>query len=335
MADSRFFLKKESIDLKDIASMIGASSLEGNLLVQDVCSMEEMRPDCISFIKHKKYLDILEGNKSTAFIVQDSLRDLINPRSNILFSKNPEVDFVRVTRAFYETPFLRMGYEDEKGLHVSPTVQLGKNVQIMKGAVIGAGAEIGDNTWIGPNAVIGPHVVIGKDSEIHGGASIMCALMGHSVVVHPNAVIGSAGFGFIPTETGMLDIPQIGRVIVGDDVHIGASCAIDRGGLKDTVIGSHSRLDNLVQIGHNVRIGRGCVIVSQVGIAGSTEIGDFSMIGGQVGIADHLKIGKGVKLAAKSGVMRDIEDGAVMGGSPALPIKQWHRTNIALAKLGQ
>jgi UDP-3-O-[3-hydroxymyristoyl] glucosamine N-acyltransferase len=331
MADSRFFLKKKSITLKDIASMMGVSHSGGDLLIQDVCSIEELRSECISFIKHKKHLDILESYPTTAFIVQENLKDLINLRSNILLSKNPELDFVRVTRAFYEGSFLRQDYDG----NIAPSAQLGKNVQIMPGAVIGAEVEIGDNTWIGPNAVIGPRVVIGKNSEIHAGASILCALMGHSVVVHPNAVIGRAGFGFIPTENGMLDIPQIGRVIIGDDVHIGASCAIDRGGLRDTVIGSHSRLDNLVQIGHNVRIGRGCVIVSQVGIAGSTEIGDFSMIGGQVGIADHIKIGKGVKLAAQSGVMRDIEDGAVMGGSPALPIKQWHRVNIALAKLGQ
>ncbi len=332
MADTRFFHKKDFFSLGEICSLVGlASPLDPSLRIDDVCSVDDVRSGCLSFIKNKKHLGVLENNPKTAFIIHDSLKELVPSRSNILSSQNPEVDFVKITRTFYTRSFLKLDYDPHEA--ISPHAKIGQYVRISPGAVIADGAEIGDNVFIGPNAVIGTGVVIGPNSEIHSGATVMCALIGHSVVIHPNAVVGRAGFGFIPTESGILDIPQVGRVIIGDDVHIGAGSTVDRGGLRDTIIGSHSRLDNLVQIGHNVRIGRGCVIVSQVGVAGSTEIGDFSMIAGQVGIADHIKIGKGVKIAAQSGIMRDIEDGAIMGGSPALPIKDWHRTNIALARL--
>ena len=334
MADSRFFIKKEGVSLGEIKILLRlepAFSLNDSMPINDVCSMEELGTGCLSFIKHKKFLNILEGSESTAFIVHENLQAFLKPRANILLSKNPEVDFTKVARYIYPAPFLRIEYAKDNA--ISPKAHIGQNVKIAPGVVIGEGAEIGDNTIIGPNAVIGSHVVIGSNCEIHAGASIMCALLGNGVVVHQNAAIGQAGFGFAITETGILDMPQVGRVIIGDDVHIGAGCAIDRGGLKDTVIGAHTRLDNLVQIGHNVRIGRGCVFVAQSGVAGSTEIGDFSVIGGQVGIADNLKIGKHVKIASKSGVMKDIEDGAIVGGIPSVPIKQWHRQTIALANL--
>jgi UDP-3-O-[3-hydroxymyristoyl] glucosamine N-acyltransferase len=201
--------------------------------------------------------------------------------------------------------------------------------------VIEAGAEIGPGCRIGPCAVIGSGVVIGRDCRIGAHVSLSHALLGARVYVYPGARIGQEGFGFAPTSTGFLTAPQLGRVILEDDVEVGANTTIDRGSAQDTVIGAGSRLDNLVQIGHNVVLGRCCIIVAQVGIAGSTVLEDFVQVGGQAAMDGHLRIGRGARIGAQAGVISDTPSGAEVLGSPAQPKRDFFRQVATLKRMAR
>ena len=218
---------------------------------------------------------------------------------------------------------------------IDENATLGVDCRVDAGAVIGPRSEIGARCHIGANTVVDAGSVIGSDCVIGACASLSHCLIGNRVVIYPGARIGQDGFGFFSGPEGHLRIPQIGRVIIHDDVEIGANTTIDRGSGPDTIIGEGCMIDNLVQIAHNVRLGRGCVIAGQVGISGSTKLGDFVFCGGQVGLAGHVTIGDGVKLAAKTGVMRDIAPGLAYAGAPAVPLAQWKRQVVALARLTQ
>jgi UDP-3-O-[3-hydroxymyristoyl] glucosamine N-acyltransferase len=199
--------------------------------------------------------------------------------------------------------------------------------------VIEAGAEIGPGCRIGPAAVIGCGVVLGRDCRIGAHASVSHAILGDRVYVYPGARVGQEGFGFAVTGGGFLTVPQLGRVLLHDDVEIGANSTVDRGSAGDTVIGAGSRLDNLVQIGHNVVLGRCCIIVAQVGISGSTILGDFVQVGGQAAMAGHLQIGDGAQIGAQAGVISDVEPKARLLGSPAQPVREFFRQIALLKKL--
>ncbi len=216
-----------------------------------------------------------------------------------------------------------------------PEARLEVGVVVDPGAVIGPQAEIGSGTVIGANAVIGPGVRIGRDAAIGPGATIACALIGDRVIVHPGAHIGQDGYGFALGPRRHLKVPQIGRVIIQDDVEIGAGSTIDRGANRDTIIGEGTKIDNLVQVGHNVVIGRHCVIVSQVGISGSCVIDDFVALGGQVGLAGHLHIGAGAQIGAASGVMNDVPAGQRWFGVPAQPAREHFRDIANLRRLSR
>jgi UDP-3-O-[3-hydroxymyristoyl] glucosamine N-acyltransferase len=216
---------------------------------------------------------------------------------------------------------------------VHPEARLEPGVLVDPGVVIGARAEIGSGTRIAAHAVIGPDVRIGRDCSIGAHASVSHALIGDRVILHPGARVGQDGFGFAMGPQGHFKVPQIGRVIIQNDVEIGANSTIDRGATRDTVIGEGSKIDNLVQIAHNVTIGRHCVIVAQVGVSGSTDIGDFAAIGGQAGFTGHLRIGAGAQVAAQSGVMTDIPAGERWGGTPAVPARSWLRAHAVMEKL--
>ena len=220
---------------------------------------------------------------------------------------------------------------------VDPSASIGALVLLGPGVVIGPGAEIGDGTRIGPNSVIGRGVAIGKDCEIGSNCTISNAFLGDGVVILPGAQIGQPGFGFASGPQGHIKIPQLGRVIVQDRVEVGACTTIDRGALGDTVIGEGSKLDNLIQIGHNTHIGRHNIIVAQAGVAGSCEFGDFVILGPQTGIANHVKIGAGARIAARAASQPGIEypGGQDYGGAPLRPVREWIREMHALTKLAK
>jgi UDP-3-O-[3-hydroxymyristoyl] glucosamine N-acyltransferase len=227
----------------------------------------------------------------------------------------------------------------QAGVHpaepVHPTAFIGNGTEIGAGAQIGAHAKIGANVRIGNNVVIGRGVEIGDNCAIGPNCVITHAVLGKKVVMGPNNSIGNQGFSFVPSLEGLLRVPQLGRVIIEDDVEFGSNCTVDRGAIGDTHIERGVRFDSLIHIGHNVQIGHHSLLVAQVGIGGSTTVGPMVLIGGQVGISDHLTIGAGARLAARSGVTRDIAGGERVGGYPARPLKRWHRETALLAKMAR
>jgi UDP-3-O-[3-hydroxymyristoyl] glucosamine N-acyltransferase len=248
-----------------------------------------------------------------------------------LTHKNPYKAYAIAAQAFYPAE-PAASFRAPTAL-IDKTAVIGSDCSIEDGVIIGANAKIGSRCRIQAHAVIRDGVEIGDDCDIGAHAYITHALIGSKVRLHPGARIGRPGFGFAIDPAGFVSVPQLGRVIIESDVEIGANTTIDRGAGPDTVIGQGTRIDNLVQIGHNVKIGKGCVIVAQVGISGSTQVGDYVMMGGQAGVAGHIKIGSKTKIAAQSGIMRDIPPGTEYMGSPAVPIRQAMKQVALLAKL--
>jgi UDP-3-O-[3-hydroxymyristoyl] glucosamine N-acyltransferase len=231
------------------------------------------------------------------------------------------------------TPKAALASSGEPAVH--PTARLEENVTVEAGAIVGREAQIGRGTTVAAGAVIGYRVTVGRGCYIGPGASVTHALVGDRVILHAGVRIGQDGFGFAMGARGHIKVPQVGRVIIQDDVEIGANSCVDRGALKDTIIGEGTKIDNLVQIGHNVVIGRHCVIVGQTGISGSTELGDFVVMGGQSGAVGHIKIGTGAQIAGGAHPKNDVPAGARMGGTPAVPMLEYGRQIAALRRLGR
>ena len=251
----------------------------------------------------------------------------------LLLTPDPYLGYARIARAFYPPPPLDPAVAPSAS--IDGTAQLGDGSRVDAGAVVGPRAEIGRRCRIGANAVIGTGVVVGDDCDVGSSATLAYCVVGRGVIIHPGVRIGQDGFGFVLGSSGHVKVPQVGRVVIEDGVEIGANSTVDRGTGPDTVIGAGTKIDNLVQIAHNVRLGRGCVVVSQVGISGSTAVGDLVMMGGQAGLAGHLSIGAGARVAAQSGVIRDVEPGATVAGSPAIPARQHWRQVATVASLAR
>jgi len=336
MADPRFFHNAGPFTLAQLAERCGAELAPGAdpaKLIHDVAPLDVAGADQISFLDNKKYADSFAKSGAGACLVHPAMAERAPAGMALLLSNNPYRSYALTAQAFY--PLLAAKTLIAPTAHVDPTAVLGEGVQVDPGAVIGPKAEIGAGSRIGPNAVVGAGVVLGEGCSIGACASVSHAILGKRVNIYPGARIGQDGFGFAMGPQGHVKVPQLGRVIIGDDVEVGANATIDRGAGPDTVIGAGSMIDNLVQIAHNVQLGRGCVIVSQVGISGSTKLGDFVVAAGQAGITGHLSIGTGAQIAAQSGVMRDVGPGEKVGGSPAQPMTDWLRQSAILAKMAK
>jgi len=340
MANTNFFPLAETPTVGMIARWTGAKPNDGadlDLIISGVAAIDRAMPGALTFLDNPRYFDHLASTRASAVLLSPRFAAKA-PKSCIsLTIGDPYRAFAEVLTRLFPTAvrpsstFGGLGVSPSATVH--PAARLEQGVTIDPGAVIGPGAEIGAGAVVGPNAVIGPLVRIGRDSVVGANCSIYCALIGDRVIIHPGSHIGQDGFGFAMGPTGHRKVPQLGRVIIQDDVEIGAGTTIDRGANRDTIIGEGSKIDNLVQIGHNVVIGRHCVIVSQTGISGSTTVGDFVAIGGQAGLTGHLKIGAGAQIAAQAGVMTDIPAGGRWGGAPAQPTRDFFRQVSALRKL--
>ena len=334
MADSRFFQRAGPFSVSAIADLIGAEVAPGGNLermIQDVAPLETATSDDLSFLDNTKYLDALTASQAGVCILRSKFADRAPDGMTMLFSEAPYKAYALAAQAFYPKP--NNSEQVSPYAQVDSSAKIGAGTLINSGAVIGAAAEIGSNCIIDANAVIGAGVTLGDDCVVGAGTSISHSIVGHRVRFYPGVRVGQDGFGFAPDPTGHVKVPQLGRVIIHDDVEIGANSCIDRGSGPDTIIGEGCWIDNLVQIGHNVQLGRGCIMVAQSGVAGSSTLGDFVVLGGQVAVSGHLTIGTGAQIAGQSGVVSDVEPGAVMGGTPAQPIRDWHRQSILLAKM--
>lgn len=336
MADPRFFRVAGPFTLKRLAEIAGAEMPAGagrDLLFEDVAPLAGAGPSQVGFLDNKRYLEAFANSRAGACLVEPAYAGKAPPTMTPLLCKDPYASYARVAQAFYPEPALEPRLAT--AAVIDATARIGTGSRVDGGAVIAARAEIGARCHVGAGAVIGEAVVIGDDTVIGPLASLSHCIIGARVLLHPGVRIGQRGFGFARAATGHVKVPQLGRVIVHDDVEIGANSTVDRGTGPDTVIGPGCMIDNLVQIGHNVRLGRGCVIVAQAGISGSTVLGDFVVVAAQAGLTGHLTIGKGVEIAAQSGVMRDVNAGMRVCGAPAVPVRQFFRQVATLQRLAE
>lgn len=326
MADPRFFRSAGPYSLSRLAEFSGAEVAEGADGAREftgVAPLAAAGAHDVSFLDNKRYRADFENSGAGACVVHPKLADAAPAGMALLLSENPYRAYARVARALHPTAEARG--EVHPAAQVAASAEIGQGTDIAAGAVIGADAKIGERCRIGPNATIGEGVELGDACEIGAGAALSHCLIGARVTIHPGVVIGARGFGFDMSDFPYEDVPQLGRVIVEEDVEIGANSTVDRGAGPDTVIGAGSKLDNLVQIGHNVRLGRGCVLVAQVGIAGSAVLEDFVALGGQVGVGGHITLGRGAQVAATSGVLKDVPAGMRMAGTPAMRARDYYR----------
>ncbi len=333
VGNPRFFANTGPHALCAIAAAAGCEAAAGSVLIAGLASLETATADQISFLGDPRHAAMLEHTHAGAVLVSPGTKDRVPHGSVALVTDDPIAGWARVAALFHPVPALAAGVH--RSAVVADDAVVDPTAEVCAQAVIGARAEIGPRCRIGPGAVIGDGVVVGADCRIGSLASISHAVLGARVYVYPGARIGQEGFGFTITARGFLTAPQLCGVIIGDDVEVGANTTIDRGSLRDTVIGAGTRLDNLVQVAHNVRIGRYCAIAAQVGISGSAEIDDFVVVGGQAGIADHMRIGAKARVGAQAGVMSAIPSRAVVVGSPARPAREVFREIATVKRLSR
>ena len=335
MADPRFYRSHGPVTLGALCAKLGVTvPAESGLLIHDVASLEGAGAQHLSYFTGARDQKAGFARSAAGFcLVPDKGVEGAPDGMLLLPVKSVGHAFAAAMALFYP----EHGQALWSQVAVDPTARLGDGVVLAPNVVIGAGAEIGAGTRLGPGCAIGPGVAIGRDCEIGAGVTITHAYVGDGVVIMPGACIGSPGFGFASSGAGHAKLPQLGRVIVQDRVEIGANSTIDRGAMGDTVIGEGTKIDNLVMVGHNVRIGRNCLIISQSGIAGSAELGDFVVIAGQVGVGDHVRIGSGARFAGQSGLPSHTSyaGGIDYGGLPAKPVREWVRDLAAIKSLGR
>lgn len=331
MPDPRFYEDLGPIAAGELVAIAGVRAPEGEAAsrqIAGVAPLDKADERSVSFFADRRYLEVLARTRAGACFISEAHADQLPAGCIALVTPEPQAAWAKAADGLHRA--LRHGAEDPR---IHPTAVFEDGVQLQHGVAIGPGVRIGRGTEIGPNAVIGAGVQIGRDSHVGANATIGFALIGDRVRIMAAAVIGEAGFGVAVGRSGVLDVPQLGRVIIQDGVSIGACTCVDRGAYDDTVIGENSKIDNLVQIAHNVRLGRNCVLAARVGLSGSVTVGDGAMFGGSAGVADHLTIGPGAQIAAAAGVMHDIPAGERWAGAPAKPIRKFMRESAWLARM--
>lgn len=343
MADPRFFSQQDPVALSEIAQLTGAEILRAGgepATAEDaarqfecVAPLDRAGATDISFLDNTKYIDSFARSEAGACLVRPKFAARAPEGMLLLVTEEPYYCYALVAQRFFAPTSVEPGISEHA--HIHETATLGEGCRVEAGAWIGENVIIGARCHIGVNAVIHAGVTLGDDCHVGANSTLSHCVIANRVHLHRGVHIGQDGFGFAGSRRGIAKVPQLGRVLIEDDVEIGSGTCIDRGTGPDTVIGAQSKIDNLVQIGHNVQIGRFVMIAAQTGIAGSTSVGDGAMLGGQTGLSGHLRIGAGAKIAAQSGVMSDIPPGAAFGGAPALPIKDWHRQTVAISRLSK
>jgi len=314
------------MSLTELAALTGASLVFGadDPFITGVAPLSDAGPEHIAFLGDPKHAASLAISRAGACFVR---QDQAVPGGCIaLVTPRPQAAWAQAAAALHAPVIHPVDHL------IDPTAFFEDGVIVGQGAVIGPGVQIGRNTRIGAGAVIGPGVAIGRDCEIGPRVVIGFALLGDSVKIHAGAVIGEAGFGAVAGPLGVIDIPQLGRVIIQDRVTVGAGSCIDRGAYGDTSIGENTKIDNLVHIAHNVSVGRNCVMAAFTGISGSTVVGDGVQFGGKAGVADHLNIGAGAGIGAAASVFKNVPAGEVWTGFPARPIRRWMRETAWLSR---
>lgn len=313
---------------EQIAELINGRIIgDGNTVINGVSPIENGQKGHLSFVGQSRFAHYIENTDCAVLIVSENLLQDKIYEPTIIAVEDAYLSFQILMNLYQEMQGRKTGIEEGSFFHESAKV--GEGVYIGAFTYVSEKARIGDNTQIFPHVYIGKGVKIGKNCKIDSGARIYdYCIVGDNCVIHSNTVIGGDGFGFQPTAEGFKKIPQLGNVIIEDDVEIGSNCSIDRATIGSTIIGKGTKIDNLIQIAHNVKIGENNVIAAQAGIAGSTVIGDWNQIGGQVGIVGHIKIGNQVKIQAQSGVNSSAKDGDVLYGSPAINYSDYRRNYV-------
>jgi UDP-3-O-[3-hydroxymyristoyl] glucosamine N-acyltransferase len=320
--DPRFFESLGPTTLGVLAELTGAQAQPEtkSLAIASAATLTHAGPHAVSFLSDRKFVEAAAATRAGACFVTQRNADRLPPGCARLVTPSPHGAWALAAQALHRPRDL-----DPSAPATHPDAELEEGVTLGVGAIVGAGAQIGGGAVIGAYAVIGPGVAIGRGASIGAGASVGFALIGDGVRLASQVVIGEPGFGVAGGPRGLIDVPQLGRVIIQDGVSIGAHSCVDRGAFDDTVIGENTKIDNLVQIAHNVVVGRNCLIAGHCGLSGSAVLGDGVRLGGRVGLADHVVIGAGASLAAAAGVMRDVPPGESWCGAPARPVRQFFR----------
>jgi UDP-3-O-[3-hydroxymyristoyl] glucosamine N-acyltransferase len=335
-----FFDRAGPFPLGQIAAHVGAALVhadDGARAIEDVRPLRTAGRSHLAFFDNRRYAEQLTATDAGACIVSGGDVRRVPEHAAALTTPTPYVAFAKALQLFYSDALRsKAAAADQASGLVHPSARIDTGAVVEPGAIIGREAVIGSGTTVAAGAVVGYRVVLGRDCYVGAGASLTHAVVGDGVIIHAGARIGQDGFGFaIGGPSGRIKVPQVGCVRIGNDVEIGANTTIDRGTLTDTVIGEGTKIDNLVQIAHNVVIGRYCIIVAQSGLAGSAELGDYVVMGAKSGIIGHVKVGRGAQIAGMAHVKDDVAPGAKMGGTPARPFKEWAREVAALHLLAR
>ena len=326
MPDPRFFDSLPALDVAELAERIGAQVVRGgDRRVSAVAPLTSAAAADVAFLGSKRFVTALRETRAGCVIVPAAALEVAPAETAVLLSEEPQAAWARASLQLHRAAGLDVASDPREAVEDDSVV-------LEPGVVLGQGVRIGRGTRIGANTVIGPGVQIGRDCAIGANVSVGFALVGDRVRLMSGARIGEAGFGAAASQSGPVDVPQLGRVILQDGVTVGANSCIDRGAYDDTVIGENTKIDNLVMIGHNCVIGRNCLMAAHTGISGSVTVGDNVIFGGQAGIGDHINIGAGARVAGGAGVLQDIPAGETWSGYPAKPIRQSLREAVWLAK---